>query len=101
MFTSRRQPVGPVIQRPTNGTSLVITGWNITHRVKSHDQKLLQQAEIFYIDGEESQFATCHRQDQFCVGRYQNDTGNFLDKTTFSNDVLFLHILLGKCYGGM
>lgn len=40
-------PWGPVIQRPTNGTSLVITGWNITHRVKSHDQNYYNKLKYF------------------------------------------------------
>ena len=98
---STNKPQEEVTRRPKNGTSLVITGWNITDRVKSRGQKLLQQAEVFAIDGDELHFSTCHRQDQFCVGRYQNATGNILDETKFPNDVLLLCILLGICYGGM
>lgn len=65
-------------QRPKNGTSLVIVGWNITNRINSHGPRILQQAEVFAIDDGLSNCSTLDHQSQFCVGRFENDSGNIL-----------------------
>ena len=72
------QPLEETAQRPPNGTSLVITGWNITNRITSHGPRILQQAEVFAIDAELSNCSTRDNQSQFCVGRFGNTTGNIL-----------------------
>lgn len=68
------------IQYPKNGTRLVITGWNITHTIKSFRSEILQQAEVYAMSGTNSNCSISSDQDQlqFCVGRFENNTGNIL-----------------------
>ena len=77
-LSSTDQPLEETAQRPPNGTSLVITGWNITNRTISHGPRIVQQAEVFAIDAELSNCSTRDNQSQFCVGRFENMTSNIL-----------------------
>jgi secreted trypsin-like serine protease len=64
----------------SNGTRLAISGWDITNRSRFPRSQMLQQAEVYIIDGENSNCSVSDDQHQlqFCAGRYGNDTGNIL-----------------------
>jgi secreted trypsin-like serine protease len=65
---------------PSNGTRLAISGWDITNILQSPRSEILQQAEVYVIDGENANcfISNDQRQIQFCAGRYGNDKGNIL-----------------------
>jgi secreted trypsin-like serine protease len=73
------------INRPSNGTRLVLTGWHITNMSRSYKPQILQQTEIYAIDNDNSNCSVSddQRQLQFCAGRYQNDKGNILIMNIF------------------
>ncbi|CAF4231175.1 unnamed protein product [Rotaria sordida] len=65
-----------VSQYASNGSQLVVTGWNIINTSNISKSEILQQAEIFVMD--DSETSNCYvsddqRQTQFCAGRYGND----------------------------
>ncbi|CAF3904940.1 unnamed protein product [Rotaria sp. Silwood1] len=68
-----------VSQYASNGSQLVVTGWNIINTSNISKSEILQQAEIFVVD--DSETSNCYvsddqRQNQFCAGRYGNDKGD-------------------------
>lgn len=67
-------------QRPINGTSLVITGWNITNIIKSSRSEVLQQTEVYAMVDKNSNCSLSDDQCQlqFYAGRYQNNNSNVL-----------------------
>lgn len=64
----------------SNGTRLAISGWDIKNTLKSAMPKVLQQAEVYFIDEKNSDCSLSDSQHpiQFCAGRYGNDKGSFL-----------------------
>ncbi len=71
------------IHRPSNGTRLILTGWYITNISRSsHKPQILQQADIYAIDGENSNCSVSddQRQLQFCASRHQNAKGNIFSQ---------------------
>jgi hypothetical protein len=65
---------------PSNGTRLALSGWDITNIGGSSRSKILQQAEVYVIDDDNSYCAlsTDQRPLQFCAGHYGDDKGSFL-----------------------
>jgi hypothetical protein len=69
-----------ITEYPRNGTRLVISGWDFTNMSSFPRSIILQQAEVYAMDGNNT---TCfvsddRRQIQCCAGRYGSDKGNIL-----------------------
>lgn len=91
------------IRYPLNGMRVVITGWNIMTTTGSSTPLILQQAEIYVIDGEKINHFVPNNQDQhqFYAGRYENDTGNIIILIIyFVIYLVVLFLFLEVCYGG-
>jgi secreted trypsin-like serine protease len=63
---------------PSNGTQLVISGWDIINMSNASTSDSLQQAEVYAIEGNNANcfLSDDQRQLQFCAGRYGSDKGN-------------------------
>jgi secreted trypsin-like serine protease len=68
------------IERPSNGTRLVVTGWHIMNMSRPNKPQILQQTKIYAVYGENSKCSVSEdqRQLQFCAESYKNDKGNIL-----------------------
>jgi secreted trypsin-like serine protease len=100
--SNNNQPIN-TIKYLSDGTRLVIAGWDITNPSGVPRPQILQQAEVYVIDGnnlDQSVSGNQHRH-QFYAGRYGNDAGNILMFKIFAIYLLSFCLLSEICYGGM